>query len=107
MEPTYKVSLFLDKRDLGVLQPDRTYGKQNHSDWYITVPFIKSDRLVDEYIHTYMDPFRTTMTRQLINPYFIEFGFFENIQSFSASTDGVSIHNIETKAPLYNIDINK
>lgn len=106
MEP-YKISLFLDKRDLGVLQPDGTYGKQNHSDWFVNVPFVKSDRLVDEYVQTHMDPFRTVMQRQLINPYFIEFGFFENIQSYSASTDNVVIHNIATKAPLYKIDINK
>jgi hypothetical protein len=107
MEPTYKISIFLDKRELGVLQPDRTYGKKNNKDWYVTVPIYVSNRLVDEYIQTYMDPFRTSMTRQLINPYFIEFGFYENIQSYSASTDGVAIHNIETKAPLYNITINK
>jgi hypothetical protein len=105
MEPTLKISLFLDKRDLGVLQPDGTYGTKNHSDWYVNIPFFQSERLVDEYIHVYMDPFRTQMERQLVNPYFIEFGFFENIQSFSASTS--SNFNIETKAPLYNIDVNK
>lgn len=104
MEPTYKIKLFLDKRDLGVLQPDRTYGKKNHSDWYVVVSFFQSKNIVDNYIHTYMDPFRTTMQRQLINPYFVEFGFFENIQSYSAST---LENNIETKAPLYNIVINK
>jgi hypothetical protein len=107
MEPTYKVTLFLDKRDLGILQPDRTYGKKNHSDWYINVPFVLSDKLVDEYIHTYLDPFRTVMQRQMVNPYFLEYGFFETIQSYSASTDGNVYHNIETKAPLYNIAINK
>jgi|SRR3989304_8532589 len=104
MEPTHKISLFLDKRDLGVIQPNGSYGTKNHSDWYVIIPFFKSDRLVDEYVYTYMDPFKTTMTRQMVNPYFIEFGFFENIQSFSSST---GIHNIETKAPLYNITINK
>jgi hypothetical protein len=107
MEPTYKITLFLDKRELGILQPDRTYGTKNHKDWYVTFPMYSSFKLVDEYVQTYLDPFRTTMTRQMINPYFVEYGFFENIQSFSASTDGVEIHNIEIKAPLYNITINK
>jgi hypothetical protein len=106
MEPIYKISIFLDKRDLGILEPDRTYGKQNSSDWYVPVVLTVSDRLVDEYIHTYMDPFKTSMTRQLINPYFVEFGFFETIQSYSASTDGAVLHNINTKAPIYNITIN-
>lgn len=100
---SYKVSLFLDKRSLGILQPDRTYGTKNHSDWYVVVPFFKTNRLVDEYVHTYIDPFKTKMERQLVNPYFIELGFFEDIQSYSAST-GV---NIETKAPAYNIPVNK
>ena len=103
---TYKISIFLDKRDLGILQPDRSYGTKNHSDWFIPITLTQSNRLVDEYVHTYMDPFRTAMPRQLINPYFVEFGFFETIQSFSASTDGVDIHNIQTKAPIYNITIN-
>jgi hypothetical protein len=108
MEATYKVTLFLDKRELGVLQPDRTYGKVNHSDWHITFPMYSSNKLVDEYVQTYLDPFRTTMTRQAFNPYFIEYGFFENIQSYSASTEmNPWMHNIELKAPLYNIKINK
>ena len=106
MEPTYKISLFLDKRDLGILQPNRTYGKKNHSDWYVTVQLDRSTKLVDDYVHMYMDPFRTTIERQMINPYYIEFGFFENIQSYSSSTKG-AIYNIETKAPLYKIEINK
>lgn len=107
MEPIQKISLFLDKRDLGVVQPDGSYKKQNHSDWYINVNLCSESKLVDEYIHTYMDPFKTVMTRQLINPYFIEFGFFETVKSFSSSTDTSVYSNIETKAPLYGIEINK
>jgi hypothetical protein len=107
MEQTYKITLFIDKRDLGILQPNGSYGTKNHSDWHITIPFIKTSRIVEDYIHVYLDPFRTIMTRQLVNPYFIEYGFFENIQSYSASTDGNILHNIKTKAPVYGIDINK
>lgn len=106
MEPTYKITLFLDRRDLGVLQPNGSYAQSNHSDWYITVPFTSTQNLVEDYVYIYKDPFKTAMVRQLINPYFIEYGFFENIQSYSASTNG-TIHNIQTKAPLYGIDINK
>jgi len=105
MEPIYKISLFLDKRDLGILQPDGTYKTKNHSDWYVTVPLNRTLSLVDDYVYTYLDPFRTFMPRQLVNPYFVDYGFFENIESYSASTSGA--HNIVTKAPLYRIDINK
>ena|SRR4030067_1390810 len=106
MESVYKISLFLDKREIGILQPNGSYGKKNHSDWYIDVHLFKTNRLVDDYVHTYMDPFKTYITRQMINPYFIELGFFENIQSYSGSTNG-NTYNISTKAHLYGIEINK
>lgn len=110
METANKITLFLDKRELGILQPDSSYKKQNHSDWYVNVSLIKTTKLVDDYVHTYLDPFRTSITRQLVNPYFIEYGFFETIQSYSGSVNvyiGSSEVNIDSKAKLYNIDINK
>jgi len=102
MEPTYKIQIFLDKRDLGIIQPNNSYGTKNFSDWHIDIPFTKSTKLVNDYIQTYIDPLRYTMQRQLVNPYFMEFGFFESVQSFS----GASI-NIESRAKSYNIAINK
>lgn len=112
METTNKITLFLDKRELGILQPDSSYKKQNHSDWYINVNLIKTIKLVDDYVHTYMDPFRTSITRQLVNPYFIEYGFFETISSYSGNVVDVTVNlsempNIDFKAKLYGIDINK
>lgn len=116
MEPTQKITLYLDARVIGsatgstimtqIAQPNGTYANKNHSDWYLTVPFYKSDRLVDEYIHTYFDPFTSSMPRQLINPYFVEYGFFETIKSYSANTEGNDMYNITTKAPIYDLTIN-
>lgn len=107
-EFTHKVSLFLDKRELGILQPNGSYGKKNNKDWYLTIPFVRTEKIVDDYIHLYMDPFRTSIQRQMVNPYFMDYGFFETIISFSSSTQNVnSSEYIETKSKIYNIDINK
>lgn len=110
METAYKIQIFLDKRALGIIQPNNSYGTQNAKDWYISVPFTKSTKLVSDYVQTYSDPFRTTMQRQLVNPYFMEYGFFETIKGFSGATSisvDSSFANITTKARMYNIDINK
>ena len=104
----YKISLFLDKRELGILQPDGSYSTKNKKDWYVTIPFVRTEKIVDDYIHLYMDPFRASIQRQLVNPYFMDYGFFETIISFSSSTQNTnSSEYIETKSKIYNIDINK
>jgi hypothetical protein len=55
-----------------------------------------------------MDPFRSKIERQLVNPYFMDYGFFETVKSYSSTTETVgSDLFIETKAKVYNIDINK
>jgi hypothetical protein len=108
MEHTQKIQIFLDKRDLGIIQPNNSYGTKNFNDWYVNIVFIKTNKLVDDYIQTYIDPLRVTMQRQLVNPYFMEYGFFENIQSFSGATGENSNQiNIITKAKTYNIQIQK
>lgn len=107
-DSTYKISLFLDKRDLGILQPNGSYGKKNSKDWYITIPFVMTNKIVDDYVHTYMDPFKTVIQRQMVNPYFMDYGFFETIKSFSSNTETAGSELfIDTKSKIYNIDINK
>jgi len=107
-DSTHKISLFLDKRELGILQPDGSYGKKNNKDWYITIPFVTTNKIINDYIQIYMDPFRSIMERQMVNPYFMDYGFFETIKSFSSSTQNANSDLfIETKSKVYNIDINK
>jgi len=105
---THKISLFLDKRELGILQPDGSYGKKNNKDWYITIPFISTNKIVDDYVQVYMDPFKSIIERQLINPFFMDYGFFETVKSYSSNTQSTDSYLfIETKAKVFNIDINK
>jgi|ERR1035437_2023615 hypothetical protein len=103
MDETIKITLFLDKRSSGIIEPNGTYGTRNYSDWFITIPLVKT-QVLDDYMKTYKDTNTSFIPRQLINPYFINYGFFETIQSYSSGTS--TNENISTKAPLYNITIN-
>lgn len=102
MDEILKYSLFLDKRDVGIKNQNGTYGTQNEFDWYINIPITTTFKLVDSYVQTYLDPFKTTMPRQMINPYFIEYGFFENVDSVSGNTGS----DITSKANKFGITIN-
>lgn len=105
MEQRFKIELFIDKRSNGILQPNGTLGVKNHSDFYVNVPLSRNITLFEDYVNIAIDPFRTSIERQLINPYFIELGFFETVDSITASTK--SMFPIIGKAAQYDITINK
>lgn len=97
MDDVKKYKIFLDKREDGIRDRNGHIRDINESDFFITVPIFKNIEL-DDYVNVEIDPLRVTVERQEINPYFIEFGFFENI---------VSTISIEKKSSIYNIDINE
>lgn len=105
MEQRFKIELFIDKRPNGILQPNGTLGVKNHSDFYINVPLNRDITLFEDYVNVALDPFRTLVERQLINPHFIELGFFETVDKISASTQSDS--SITNKATQYGLTINK
>lgn len=115
MEKKYlKIKLFLDKRELGIVQPQGTYLTENYSDYYININLTREIKMIDEYIDVQKDPLRMEMSRQLINPWFMEFGFFETIKrtGITGKTDDPTIiykpqEQIITKAKNFSIDINK
>jgi hypothetical protein len=74
-------------------------------DFYVTLPIYTTQDLKD-YVDIAVDPLRTTVTRQFINPYFIELGFFEDIESV-LSGNSKSQNSVDEKSPKYGIDINK
>jgi hypothetical protein len=100
-----KCKIFLNKKPGGIAQPNGSLSDQNHSDFYINIPIIRSHKKFDDYINVEKDPLRTIITRQNINPYFFEFAFFETIKEIK-STGNIN-ENIEEKSKLYNITINK
>lgn len=80
-----KFTIFIDKRkEEGILRPkSRVFATTPESDFYINIPLFKKIKLTDEYVDISVDPKKHTVQRQLINPYFIELGFFENIESIT------------------------
>ena len=107
MEPTFKIELFIDKRSNGLLLPTGELSDKNFSDFYINVPLSRNITLIEDYVSVSLDPFKTSIKRQLINPYFIELGFFETMNSASASTVSDIPFSIEENAKKYGITINK
>jgi hypothetical protein len=105
VEPILKIELFIDKRPNGILQPNGTLGIKNSSDFYVNIPLVRDITLFEDYVNIALDPFRTSIQRQLINPYFIELGFFETVDSISSSTQSNSA--ITSKSVKYGITINK
>ena len=74
-------------------------------DFFITLPIYKTEDL-EGYVDVEKDPLKTVVNRQLINPYFIELGFFENIKSV-LSGNSEARFNVEEKSEKYGIAINK
>lgn len=113
MKNQIKIKIHLDKRDLGIVQPDGTYSTQNHSDFFVNINLNKRFKLFDDYVDVQKDPFRTEMDRQFINPWFIEFGFFESIAyaGLSGKTKDYKIvpdlQDAVKKAKIFSIDINR
>lgn len=102
MEPGFRIELFIDKRPNGILQPNGMLGNINYSDFYINVPLTKNVATFEDYVNVVLDPFKTSIKRQMINPYFIELGFFETISSVSGSTDSIT-----EKVKSFGLTINK
>ena len=61
---------------------------------------------LQDYVEVSIDPLKTTIDRQLINPFFIELGFFENIESVLSGNTKTQ-NSIQEKSPKYGIDINR
>ena len=74
-------------------------------DFFITLPIYKTQD-IEGYVEVEKDPLKTVVNRQLINPYFIELGFFENINSVLSGSSQAKF-NVEEKSQKYGIDINK
>lgn len=82
MAEKLKYEIFLDKRKDGIPQPGGTFADKNNSDFYINFLLYKNNKL-DDYVSTFIDTTKITIDRQLINPFFIEFGIFENIKNIN------------------------
>lgn len=100
----YKIRLNVNPGG-GVVTSARYVANSYDKDFFVTLPIYKTQEL-DGYVSVEGDPLRTTVERQLINPYFIELGFFENIQSV-LSGNSKSQLSVQEKSEQYGIDINR
>jgi hypothetical protein len=105
MDEVKKYKIFLDKREEGIRSKNGQIGQFNQYDFYVTVSIFKNIE-IDDYVNVEIDPLRYQVERQEINPYFIELGFFEDIESVDSRfiNDTKSVMN---KSKNYNIEINK
>lgn len=113
MDSTLKIKIFLDKRDNGIVMPDGSLGTQNVKDYYINVNLMREINIIDEFIDIQLDPYRTQLDKQTINPWFHEFGFFESIKTSGISgktRDYIVVPELQDavrKARIYSIEINR
>jgi hypothetical protein len=106
MEEFKKYKIRLNKVPGGaIMRSDGILSDTYDKDFYITVPIMKTVD-VDEYVDVAIDPLRLVVNRQLINPYFLELGFFENVDSVKKENSN-SINSVEEKSSRYGIDILK
>lgn len=109
-EDIYSVKLYLENTSNNLTKKESGITSSN---FFLNIPLVKTGKKIEDYINIEKDPFKTQMERQNINPLFIEFSFFNTIQSISKSDDIniLSFTNdynfIETKADKYQIQINK
>src|SRR4051812_18774910 len=111
MESDNKFQIFIDKRINGTVQPDGNIGVSNSSDYCVTVNLNRIVRLIDDYIDVSIDETKISMDRQLINPYFIEFGFFNTIKSITLTSSTMANtfsidQTIIDKSKIFDIKIN-
>lgn len=85
-EKFQKHKIFIDVRPtsgttsgVGIVRSDKTIGSSFDKDFYITV-FLNKTAKVHEYVDIQKDETIQTIERQEINPYFIEFSFFDTIK---------------------------
>jgi hypothetical protein len=106
MKEVFKYKIRLNKiPGGGIVTSSGVISDSYDKDFFITLPIYKTEDL-EGYVGVEKDPLKTTLQRQLINPYFIELGFFENIKSV-LSGNTKTLYSVEEKSQIYGIDINK
>lgn len=99
----YKIKL-PNYPNLGIQMSNGYFSDSYDKDFYINVPIFKSSAIYD-YVNVFIDPTKLEIERQLINPYYIEFGFFKNITSVLKENSN-NKNSIEEKSYNYNLKIN-
>ncbi len=106
MNDIIKYQIRLNKiAENSIIRSDGTVASTYDKDFFVTVSIFKESK-IDDYINVDIDPLRLVVERQLINPYFIELGFFEDIDAV-LSENSTSNNSVQEKSERYGIIINK
>jgi hypothetical protein len=106
MEDVKKYQIRLNKiGESSIVRSDGVIANTYDKDFYITVSIFKKNK-VEGYVNVDVDPLRLVVERQFINPYFIELGFFEDIDSV-LSQNSNNNNSVQEKAEKYGITINR
>ena len=104
MKETYQYKIRLNVTPFGGIKTSTGLISDAYDkDFYINMPVYKTHNL-EGYVNVDIDPSKATMERQFINPFFIELGFFENVESV-LSSNTKSDNSVQIKAQNYGIDI--
>lgn len=98
MNDPIEYKLYIDYiPDKGIRRKNGIIADTPEKDFYINLSIYKNIQ-IDDYVDVEIDPLTLHVERQLINPYFIELGFFERIED---------LDDLEDRAGDLNININK
>jgi len=105
MEDVQRHKIRINKFEGGIIRTDGVIADTYDKDFYITISIFK-DITINEYVDIEIDPLKTEVQRQFVNPYFIELGFFRDIKSVTPKQNSIGT-SVEDKAQKYGIKINK
>ena len=106
MEDIKKYKIKLNKIDENsIIRSNGVISNTYDKDFFITISIYKNNK-VEGYVNVDVDPLRLVIERQLINPYFIELGFFEDVDAV-LSSNSLNKNSVQEKSERYNITINR
>jgi hypothetical protein len=85
MEDSRKYQLYINtlpfsgySQGYGIVQSDRTLAEVPENDFFIQFPMLRTEKIID-YVDVVIDDTIKKIERQEVNPFYMEFGFFDNV----------------------------
>jgi|TARA_R110000851_G_scaffold85152_3_gene185290 hypothetical protein len=85
MEDSRKYQLYINTlpfsgytQGYGIVQSDKSLAEVPENDFFIQFPMLRTEKIID-YVDVVIDDTIKKIERQEVNPFYMEFGFFENI----------------------------
>jgi len=107
-----QIQIFLDKREsvIRTLSGNFVTSNSNPNDYFVNILLKKNVKLTGDYVNIDIDKTKAKIERQMINPNYIDFGFFERLIYVNrmAGDNRSHIYNIlKDKAEDFGLEIKK